>query len=82
MSHGFTIEYVELPNGRAPALDFVEELDDKAAARIDAFIERLRPYGNRMEGKFVKKLTDGLFELGSNNLTGFFGFCFSINQGG
>jgi phage-related protein len=59
----FTIEYVELLNGRAPARDFVDSLDDRAAARIDAFIERLRIYGNRMQGKFVKKLTDDIFEL-------------------
>jgi len=63
LSGEFTIEYVELPNGRAPARDFVDSLDDKAAARIDAFIERLRIYGNRMQGKFVKKLTDDIFEL-------------------
>lgn len=59
----FTIEYVELPNGRTPAREFVDSLDDKAAARIDAFIDRLRIYGNRMQGKFVKKLTDEIFEL-------------------
>jgi phage-related protein len=59
----FTIEYVELPNGRTPAREFVDSLDDKAAARIDAFIDRLRIYGNRMQGKFVKKLTDEVFEL-------------------
>jgi phage-related protein len=59
----FTIEYVELPNRRMPARDFVDSLDDQAAARIDAFIERLRVYGNRMQGKFVKKLTNDLFEL-------------------
>jgi phage-related protein len=59
----FTIEYVELPNGRTPAREFVDSLDDKAAARIDAFIDRLRLYGNRMQGKFVKKLTDDVFEL-------------------
>jgi len=41
----------------------VDSLDDKAAARIDALIERLHIYGNRMDGKFVKKLTDELFEL-------------------
>ena len=41
----------------------MDSLDDKAAARIDAFIERLRIYGNRMQGKFVKKLTDEVFEL-------------------
>jgi phage-related protein len=58
----FTIEYVELPNGRVPAREFVDSLDDKAAARVDAFIERLRICGNRMEGKFVKKLTNGIFE--------------------
>ena len=63
MSSEFTIAYVELPNGRAPARDFVDSLDDKAAARIDAFIERLRIYGNRMQGKFVKKLTGDIFEL-------------------
>jgi hypothetical protein len=59
----FTIEYVELPNGRAPAREFVDSLDDKAAARVDAFIERLRVYGTRMQGKFVKKFTDDIFEL-------------------
>ena len=63
MNGEFTIEYVELPNGRMPAREFVDSLDDKAAARIDAFIERLRVYGNRMQGKFVKKLTGDIFEL-------------------
>jgi phage-related protein len=63
LSGEFTIEYVELPNGRIPAREFLDELDDKAAARIDAFIDRLRVYGNRMQGKFVKKLTDDIFEL-------------------
>jgi len=60
---GFAIEYVELPNGRIPARDFVDSLDEKAAARIDAFLDRLRIYGNRMQGKFVKKLTNDIFEL-------------------
>ena len=63
MTGEFTIEYVELPNGRVPAREFLDALDDKATARIDAFIDRLRVYGNRMQGKFVKKLTDDMFEL-------------------
>ena len=41
----------------------MDSLDDKAAARVDAFIERLRIYGNRMQGKFVKKLSAEIFEL-------------------
>lgn len=63
MNGEFTIEYVELPNGRSPAREFVDSLDDASAARIDAFIERLRVYGTRMQGKFVKKLTGEIFEL-------------------
>lgn len=63
MNGEFTIDYVVLPNGRMPAREFVDSLDEKAAARTDAFIERLRVYGNRMQGKFVKKLTDDIFEL-------------------
>lgn len=59
----FTLEYVELPNGRIPAREFIDSLDDKAAARVDAFIERLRIFGNRMQGKFVTKLADDIFEL-------------------
>jgi phage-related protein len=61
--HEFAIEYVALPNGRIPAREFVDSLDEPAAARIDAFIERLRIYGNRMQGKFVKKLGGEIFEL-------------------
>lgn len=63
MSGEFTVHYVELPNGRIPAREFVNSLDDRAAGRIDAFIDRLGAYGNRMEGKFVTKLTKDIFEL-------------------
>jgi phage-related protein len=59
----FKIEYVKLPNGRMPAREFVDSLDDQASARIDAFIDRLGSYGNMMQGKFVKKLTNDIFEL-------------------
>jgi len=61
VSGEFTIEYVELPNGRIPAREFVDSLDAIAAARIDAFIQRLAKYGNQMQAKFVKKLTDNIF---------------------
>ncbi len=59
----FAIDYVELDDGHCPARDFIDSLDDEAAAAIDAFIERLRHYGNRMHGKFVTKLTRNIFEL-------------------
>jgi phage-related protein len=63
VNSGFAIDYVELPNGRVPAREFLTSLDDKAAAQVDAFIRRLSFYGNLMQGKFVKKLTNEIFEL-------------------
>jgi phage-related protein len=63
VSSEFAIQYVQLPNGRVPAREFVDSLDDKAAARVDAFIQRLGVYGNQMQGKFAKKLTNEIFEL-------------------
>jgi phage-related protein len=81
MSGEFAIEYVELPNGRVPAREFVDALDDKAAARIDAFIDRLRIYGNRMQGKFVKKLTGDIFELRVNQFDRIFRVLFFYQPG-
>ncbi|MEE8256787.1 MAG: type II toxin-antitoxin system RelE/ParE family toxin [Acidobacteriota bacterium] len=63
MSGEFSIDYVVLPNSRNPARDFVDSLDDSAAARIDAFIDRMGAFGTRMHGKFVRKLTKDIWEL-------------------
>ncbi len=60
---GFAIEYVILPNGRMPGREFVDSLGEDAAAKVYAFIERLRSYGTWMQGKFVRKLTKNIFEL-------------------
>ena len=59
----FAIDYVLLPDGRRPARDFIDSLDEAAAAKVDAFIQRLRIFGTRMHGKFVEKLTEHIFEL-------------------
>ncbi len=63
MDGSFSLDYVALPNGRIPARDFIDSLDEGAAQRIDAFIERLRTHGRQMQGKFVTKLTAQIFEL-------------------
>lgn len=54
---------MKLLNGREPAREFIDSLEEEAAARVDAFIERLRVYGTQMQGKFVTKLTNHIFEL-------------------
>lgn len=77
----FEIDYVELPTGRIPAREFIDSLDDKAAARVDAFIQRLSLYGNRMEGKFVKKLSNELFELRVKQFDRIFRVLFFYQQG-
>ncbi len=63
MNTKFAIQYVQLPNGRTPAREVIDSLDDKTGARIDAFVQRLGIYGNQMHGKFVKKLSNDIFEL-------------------
>ncbi len=63
MAEGFTVHYVILPNGRTPGREFIDSLDEQAAAKVDAFIDRLRVYGIRMHGKFVRKLGENIMEL-------------------
>src|SRR2546427_12515472 len=65
-----------------PAREFVDSLDDKAAARIDAFIERLRVHGHRMQGKFVKKLTNEIFGLRVKQFDRIFRLLFFYRPGG
>jgi phage-related protein len=43
--------------------EFLDSVDDEAAARINVFIDRLAILGTGMPGKFVKKLTGSLLEL-------------------
>ncbi len=62
MIDDFRIEYVTLANRRVPAREFIDSLNDEAAAKVDAFIDRLRVYGTRMHGKFVRKLSDEILE--------------------
>ena len=63
MDSRFVIEYVELPNGRIPAREFVDSLDETAAART----RRLRGPAGRLRRsdarEVVKKLTQDIFEL-------------------
>lgn len=63
MADGFTVEYVELPDRRHPAREFIDDLDDDAAAKVDVLISRLGALGTQMPGKLVTKLTADIFEL-------------------
>jgi phage-related protein len=63
LTDGFSLEYVQLPDGRRPAREFIEALDEDAAAKVDALISRLRVFGTQMPGKFVTKLSADIFEL-------------------
>ena|SRR5579864_2670185 len=63
MATEFSIGYVELPDGCFPAREFIDSLDQDAAAKVDAMIVRLGIFGTRMQGKFVTKLTNEIFEL-------------------
>jgi phage-related protein len=77
----FRIEYVELPNGRIPARNFIDSVDDKAAARIDAFIEPA-DLRQQMQGKFVKKISTEIFELRVKQFDRIFRVLFFYQPGG
>lgn len=59
----FSVSYVQLPDRTWPVRAFVDSLDDDAAAKVDAMIDRLRLFGTQMPGKFITKLTSDVFEL-------------------
>ena len=63
MSQEFTVEYVTLPNGRIPVAEFLESVDERAAAKVLAFIGQLGIHGTQMPAKYVTKLAADLFEL-------------------
>lgn len=52
----FSVEYVVLPNGRIPAHEFLDSVDDTAAAKVLAFIEQLRIHGNQMRAERLRNL--------------------------
>ena len=59
----YTVQYVVLPSGSVPVREFLDSLDDRAAAKIAGFIDRLGTHGPQMPRKFSKNLGHGLFEL-------------------
>lgn len=65
------VEFLNLPNGKRPAEEFLQELDNKTVAKIYKLIERLE-----MEGRLVfphaRKLEGyrNLWELRSNSQQG------------
>lgn len=81
MADGFTIEYVVLPSRNCPVREFLDSLDDDAAAKVDVLIDRLRDFGQQMPGKFVTKLTGDIFELRVKHFDRIFRILFFFQPG-
>lgn len=50
-------------NGRVPVLEFIQEQNPKMQAKIMMELDLLEEFGNELDGKYTKPLSDGIFEL-------------------
>ena len=57
------IEFYKLEDGRAPAKDFLESLDQKMWAKMIKTIELLEKNGPNLRKPYSEYLEDGIFEL-------------------
>lgn len=63
----FKIVFYETPMGNRPAADFLNSLNDKDAAKMQAILRSLSEHGDKLGAPFSKPLGDGIFELRTSN---------------
>lgn len=59
----FEVVFYDLPNGKEPAKEFLEELDVKMQAKMIRTIELLQKNGTTLRLPYSEHLDDGIFEL-------------------
>lgn len=77
------IIFYELPDGSAPAADFIRSLEPKMEAKMLRMIDLLEKYGGDLREPYSKTLGDGIFELRAqmgNNITRVLYFFFIGNR--
>jgi len=61
--NSWRIEFFKLKNGRAPVLEYLEELDERYRAKVVAHIELLREKGGHLYEPYAKHIKGPLWEL-------------------
>lgn len=59
----YQVLFFEKESGEAPALDFINSLDDKMAAKIYRLLMMISQNGPELREPYSKHLDDGIFEL-------------------
>ena len=59
----FEVEFFETDSGSHPAEEFLDSLDDKAAAKMYGLLGLLEEYGNALRMPYSRHLDSGIFEL-------------------
>lgn len=59
----YQVIFFEKESGEAPALDFINSLDDKMAAKIYRLLMMISQNGPELREPYSKHLNDGIFEL-------------------
>lgn len=59
----YQVIFFEKESGEAPALDFINSLDDKMAAKIYRLLMMISQNGPELREPYSKHLDDGIFEL-------------------
>ena len=56
-------EFYDLPDGRKPAQEFLDSLDDKMRAKMARTVKLLETNGTNLREPYSKEIRKGLFEL-------------------
>lgn len=59
----FEVVFYDLPNGKEPAKEFLEGLDQKMQAKLIRTVVLLQQNGSALREPYSKPLDNGLFEL-------------------
>ena len=59
----FEVLFYDLPNGKIPVMEFLDELDHSMRAKMIRTIELLQNNGTDLREPYSKPLGDGIFEL-------------------
>ena len=63
MENRYCVQFFEKDDGTAPALDFINSLDDKLAAKTYRILRMIEESGPEVREPHSSHLTDGIFEV-------------------
>ena len=66
LNKAFQLKFYETKDGKQPAVDFIDNLPPKMAAKLIGLLEILEEKGTELRMPYSRLLEDGIFELRCN----------------